>query len=156
MKGCIFRDSLEDMSDIAHSKAMEAKIPEEEKAFLEAQGRTGRAARWLALDEKLKQRLGRSDSSTTSSSSKEETEDDDFKAPTPLNVHAVDLLRGISSPKGADPCLGARQSVHPCCDIPLRRCCNGASATTSNISLCPVRRSTGQSQEPREIAFSLL
>ncbi|KAG0726667.1 hypothetical protein GWK47_036086 [Chionoecetes opilio] len=37
MKRCIFRDSLEDMFGIAHSKAMEAKIPEEDKAFLEAQ-----------------------------------------------------------------------------------------------------------------------
>ncbi|KAG0725539.1 hypothetical protein GWK47_038451 [Chionoecetes opilio] len=37
MKRCIFRDSLEDMFDIAHSKAMEAKIPEEDKALLEAQ-----------------------------------------------------------------------------------------------------------------------
>ncbi|KAG0715261.1 hypothetical protein GWK47_012366 [Chionoecetes opilio] len=36
MKRCIFRDSLEDMFDIVHSKAMEAKIPEGDKAFLEA------------------------------------------------------------------------------------------------------------------------
>ncbi|KAG0728644.1 hypothetical protein GWK47_032052 [Chionoecetes opilio] len=47
------------------------------------------------------------ESSTTSSSSNEETEDDDFKAPTPANVHAVDLLRKISSPRGY-PCLGAK------------------------------------------------
>lgn len=43
MKRCIFRDSLEDIFDIVHSKAMEAKIPKEDKAFLK-----GRSARWLA------------------------------------------------------------------------------------------------------------
>ncbi|KAG0721993.1 hypothetical protein GWK47_045299 [Chionoecetes opilio] len=44
----LFRDSLEDIFDIAHSKAMEAKTPEEDKAFLEAQREDGRAARCLA------------------------------------------------------------------------------------------------------------
>ncbi|KAG0729681.1 hypothetical protein GWK47_029847 [Chionoecetes opilio] len=53
MKRCIFRDSLEDMLDIAHSKAMEAKDPEEDKAFLELRGE---AAELLdgGVDEKLK------------------------------------------------------------------------------------------------------
>ncbi|KAG0729215.1 hypothetical protein GWK47_000337 [Chionoecetes opilio] len=111
MKRCIFRDSLEDMFDIAHSKAMEAKIPEEDKAFLEAQREDRQSCSMAGVDEKLKQAteekrrkrqrmeemekkdaaassssLDRDvalESSTTSSSSNEETEDDDFKAPTP-------------------------------------------------------------------------
>ncbi|KAG0730067.1 hypothetical protein GWK47_029052 [Chionoecetes opilio] len=111
MKRCIFRDSLEDMFDIAHSKAMEAKIPEEDKAFLEAQREDRQSCSMAGVDEKLKRvteekRLKRQrmeemkkkdaaassstldrdvalESSTTSSLSNEETEDDDFKAPTP-------------------------------------------------------------------------
>ncbi|KAG0715477.1 hypothetical protein GWK47_011852 [Chionoecetes opilio] len=109
MKRCIFRDSLEDMFDIAHSKAMEAKIPEENKAFLEAQREDRQSCSMAGVDEKLKrateekrrkrQRMEEKkkdaaassstldrdvalESSTTSSSSNEETEDDDFKAPT--------------------------------------------------------------------------
>ncbi|KAG0713034.1 hypothetical protein GWK47_017129 [Chionoecetes opilio] len=48
MKRCIFRDSLEDMFDIAHSKAMERKIPGKTRRSWRLRGRTGRAARWLA------------------------------------------------------------------------------------------------------------
>ncbi|KAG0717195.1 hypothetical protein GWK47_054949 [Chionoecetes opilio] len=113
MKSCIFRDSLEDMFDIAHSKAMEAKIPDEDKAFLEAQREDRQSCSMAGVDEKLKrateekrrkrQRMEEMkkkdaaalsstldcdvaldlESSATSSSSNEETEDDDFKAPTP-------------------------------------------------------------------------
>ncbi|KAG0700150.1 hypothetical protein GWK47_025682 [Chionoecetes opilio] len=113
IKRCIFRDSLEDMFDIAHSKAVEAKIPEEDKAFLEAQREDRQSCSMAGVDEKLKrateekrrkrQRMEKMkkkdaaassstldrdvaldlESSTTSSSSNEETEDDDFKAPTP-------------------------------------------------------------------------
>ncbi|KAG0717858.1 hypothetical protein GWK47_053608 [Chionoecetes opilio] len=111
MKRCIFRDSLEDMFDIAHSKAMEAKIPEEDKAFLEAQREDRQSCSMAGVDEKLKrateekrrmrqrmEEMKKKDAaassssldrdmalefSTTSSSSNEETEDDDFKAPTP-------------------------------------------------------------------------
>ncbi|KAG0724224.1 hypothetical protein GWK47_005233 [Chionoecetes opilio] len=110
MKRCIFRDSLEDMFDIAHSKAMEAKIPEEDKAFLEAQREDRQSCSMAGVDEKLKrateekrrkrQRMEMKkkdaaassstldcdvalESSTTSSSSNEETVVDDFKAPTP-------------------------------------------------------------------------
>ncbi|KAG0709948.1 hypothetical protein GWK47_023794 [Chionoecetes opilio] len=111
MKRCIFRDSLEDMFDIAHSKAMEAKIPEEDKAFLEAQREDRQSCSMAGVDEKLKrateekrrkrQRMEEMkkkdaaassstldrdvalESSTTSSSSNEETKDNDFKAPTP-------------------------------------------------------------------------
>ncbi|KAG0729508.1 hypothetical protein GWK47_030175 [Chionoecetes opilio] len=54
MKRCIFRDSLEDMFDIAHSKAMEAKIPEEDKAFLEAQREDRQSCSMAGVDEKLK------------------------------------------------------------------------------------------------------
>ncbi|KAG0728332.1 hypothetical protein GWK47_032689 [Chionoecetes opilio] len=54
MKRCIFRDSLEDMFDIAHSKAMEAKIPEEDKAFLEAQREDWQSCSMAGVDEKLK------------------------------------------------------------------------------------------------------
>ena len=110
MKRCIFRDSLEDMFDIAHSKAMEAKIPEEDKAFLEAQREDRQSCSMAGVDEKLKQAteekrrkrqrmeemkkkdaaassstLDRNvalESSTSSSSANEDTEDD-FKSPTP-------------------------------------------------------------------------
>ncbi|KAG0696747.1 hypothetical protein GWK47_026435 [Chionoecetes opilio] len=99
------------MFDIAHSKAMEAKIPEEDKAFLEAQREDRQSCSMAGVDEKLKrateekrrkrQRMEEKkkkdaaassstldrdvamESFTTSSSSNEETEDDDFKAPTP-------------------------------------------------------------------------
>ncbi|KAG0726254.1 hypothetical protein GWK47_036984 [Chionoecetes opilio] len=54
MKRCIFRDSLEDMFDIVHSKAMEAKIPEEDKAFLEAQREDRQSCSMAGVDEKLK------------------------------------------------------------------------------------------------------
>ncbi|KAG0726770.1 hypothetical protein GWK47_035883 [Chionoecetes opilio] len=54
MKRCIFRDSLEDMFDIAHSKAMEAKIPEEDKRFLEAQREDRQSCSMAGVDEKLK------------------------------------------------------------------------------------------------------
>ncbi|KAG0730170.1 hypothetical protein GWK47_028823 [Chionoecetes opilio] len=54
MKRCIFRDSLKDMFDIAHSKAMEAKIPEEDKAFLEAQREDRQSCSMAGVDEKLK------------------------------------------------------------------------------------------------------
>ncbi|KAG0726827.1 hypothetical protein GWK47_035815 [Chionoecetes opilio] len=101
------------MFDIAHSKAMEAKIPEEDKALLEAQREDRQSCSMAGVDEKLKrtteekrrkrQRMEEMkkkdaaassstldrdvaldlESSTTSSSSNEETEDDDFKAPPP-------------------------------------------------------------------------
>ncbi|KAG0710443.1 hypothetical protein GWK47_022768 [Chionoecetes opilio] len=54
MKRCIFRDSLEDMFDIAHSKAMEVKIPEEDKAFMEAQREDRQSCSMAGVDEKLK------------------------------------------------------------------------------------------------------
>ncbi|KAG0714766.1 hypothetical protein GWK47_013486 [Chionoecetes opilio] len=54
MKRCIFKDSLEDMFDIAHSKAMEAKIPDEDKAFLEAQREDRQSCSMAGADEKLK------------------------------------------------------------------------------------------------------
>ncbi|KAG0712330.1 hypothetical protein GWK47_018729 [Chionoecetes opilio] len=54
MKRCIFRDSLEDMFDIAHFKAMEAKILEEDKAFLEAQREDRQSCSMAGVDEKLK------------------------------------------------------------------------------------------------------
>ncbi|KAG0727299.1 hypothetical protein GWK47_004023 [Chionoecetes opilio] len=54
MKRCIFRDSLEDMFDIVHSKAMEAKVPEEDKAFLEAQREDRQSCSMAGVDEKLK------------------------------------------------------------------------------------------------------
>ncbi|KAG0718207.1 hypothetical protein GWK47_052874 [Chionoecetes opilio] len=54
MKRCIFRDSLEDMFDIAHSKAMEAKISEEDKAFLETQREDWQSCSMAGVDEKLK------------------------------------------------------------------------------------------------------
>ncbi|KAG0722564.1 hypothetical protein GWK47_044271 [Chionoecetes opilio] len=73
MKRCIFRDSLENMFDIAHSKAMEAKIPEEDKAFLEAQREDRQSCSMAGVDEKLKR----------ATEEKRQTEDDDFKAPTP-------------------------------------------------------------------------
>ncbi|KAG0730554.1 hypothetical protein GWK47_028010 [Chionoecetes opilio] len=89
---------------------MEAKIPEEEKAFLEAQREDRQSCSMAGVDEKLKRATAEKrrkrqrmeemkkdaaassstldrdvalESSTTSSSSKEETEDDGFIAPTP-------------------------------------------------------------------------
>ncbi|KAG0717466.1 hypothetical protein GWK47_054319 [Chionoecetes opilio] len=188
MKRCIFRDSLEDMFDIAHSKAMEVKIPDEDKAFLEAQREDRQSCSMAGVDEKLKrateekrrkrqrmEEMKKKDAaassstldrdvaldlefSTTSSSSNEETEDDDFKAPTPakcphhrppkenkltkeltlawerdnLSIRAATSSYAAAAMVPWPWMLWTRAGPEP-----------DAVATTSNISLCPVRRSTG-------------
>ncbi|KAG0696818.1 hypothetical protein GWK47_026430 [Chionoecetes opilio] len=90
MKRCIFRDSLEDMFDIAHSKGQWKRRSRGRQGFLGgSEGGPGRVARWLGVDEKLKRAMRRSDLRHQQ------------------NVHPVDLLRRISPTKELTLAWGA-------------------------------------------------